>query len=183
MITELLIDIMLFTLLVILGVAITRLSDLFMLAILASLFSLVAACLYVTMDAVDVAFTEAAVGSGVSTLLFMSAIALTTNQAAIKEKLCLSKLFIVVLTGLLLMYGISDIPAFGDGSSPVHQYLSSRYITESPAEIGVPNMVTSILASYRGYDTMGEVAVIFTAGIGVLILLGHGRHRRKQEDM
>lgn len=183
MITELLINIILFTLLVVLGVALIRLNNLFMLTILASMFSLVVACLYVTMDAVDVAFTEAAVGSGISTLLFMSAISLTTNQAAIKEKLYLSKLFIVILTGSLLIYGVSDLPAFGDGSAPVHQYLSDRYIIESPTEIGIPNMVTSILASYRGYDTMGEVAVIFTAGIAVLILLGGGMYRRKREDL
>jgi len=73
-----------------------------------------------------------------------------------------------------LMFGVSDIPKFGDGSAPAHQYLSDRYINQSPQEIGVPNMVTSVLASYRGYDTMGEVTVIFTAGIAVLMLLGRG---------
>ncbi len=39
-------------------------------------------------------------------------------------------------------------------------------------------MVTSVLASYRGYDTMGELAVIFTAGVGVILLLGFARKRR-----
>ena len=72
------------------------------------------------------------------------------------------------------MFGVSDIPEFGDSSAPAHQYLSDRYINKSPQEIGIPNMVTSILASYRGYDTMGEVTVIFTAGIAVLMLLGRG---------
>ena len=38
-------------------------------------------------------------------------------------------------------------------------------------------MVTSVLASYRGYDTLGEVVVIFTAGVGVLVILGRGRRR------
>ena len=52
-----------------------------------------------------------------------------------------------------------------------------RYIQDSPKETGLPNMVTSVLASYRGYDTLGEVVVIFTAGIGVLIILGRGRRR------
>ena len=42
----------------------------------------------------------------------------------------------------------------------------------------VPNVVTSVLADYRGYDTLGETTVIFTAGIGVLLLL-KGRRRRR----
>jgi multicomponent Na+:H+ antiporter subunit B len=50
-------------------------------------------------------------------------------------------------------------------------------------EIGVANTVTAVLASYRGYDTLGEVTVIFTAGIGVLLLIGERlRRRRKRED-
>ena len=35
----------------------------------------------------------------------------------------------------------------------------------------MPNVVTSVLADYRGYDTLGETTVIFTAGIGVMLLL------------
>ena len=41
-------------------------------------------------------------------------------------------------------------------------------------EIGLPNVVTSVLASYRGYDTLGETYVIFTAAAGVLAILGRG---------
>ena len=36
----------------------------------------------------------------------------------------------------------------------------------------MPNLVTAVLASYRGFDTLGEVTVVLTAGIGVLLLLG-----------
>jgi multicomponent Na+:H+ antiporter subunit B len=55
--------------------------------------------------------------------------------------------------------------------------VAPRYIEESGDEIGVPNIVTSVLASYRGYDTLGEVTVIFTAACGVLVLLGRSRRR------
>ena len=95
-----------------------------------------------------------------------------------KEKLSMPAFIVVLLTGTFLMFGVSDIPKFGDSSAPAHQYLSDRYVNKSPNEIGVPNMVTSVLASYRGYDTMGEVTVIFTAGIAVLMLLGRGFRRR-----
>ena len=54
-----------------------------------------------------------------------------------------------------------------------HQYTSiSLVILENTLnDTGVINTVTAILASYRGFDTMGEVVVIFTAGVGVLCLL------------
>jgi multicomponent Na+:H+ antiporter subunit B len=74
------------------------------------------------------------------------------------------------------------MPRYGDPSAPVHEHVAPRYINDSPAEIGIPNMVTSVLASYRGYDTLGETTVIFTAGIGVLLLLGGYRNRKRQED-
>ena len=45
------------------------------------------------------------------------------------------------------------------------------YLARSVAETGIPNVVTSVLASYRGFDTLGETTVIFTAGIAVLMLL------------
>ena len=63
------------------------------------------------------------------------------------------------------------MPHLGDPNAPVHQHVAPRYIAESPEEIGIPNMVTSVLASYRGYDTLGEVTVIFTAGLGRALAL------------
>jgi multicomponent Na+:H+ antiporter subunit B len=56
------------------------------------------------------------------------------------------------------------------------------YIDGSENDIGVPNIVTSVLASYRGYDTLGETAVIFTAGIGVMLLLGRRREEDEEDD-
>ena len=47
-----------------------------------------------------------------------------------------------------------------------------QYMTASVHDIDVPNVVTAVLASYRGYDTMAETVVIFMAGLGVLLLLG-----------
>ena len=80
------------------------------------------------------------------------------------------------------MFATFDMPAFGEPLAPIHMHVAPRYLLESMAEIGVPNAVTSVLASYRGYDTMGEVTVIFTAGVGVLALLGRGR-RAPTEDV
>lgn len=156
--------------------------NLFATVILTGIFSLTSACLLVTMDAVDVAFTEASVGAGIATLLFLSALALTTSEEVKPTKLSFLSFFIVLITGAILIYGTIDIPTFGNGSSPVHQHIAERYIKTSPVEVGVPNMVTSVLASYRGYDTLGETTVIFTAGIGVLILLGRSRSNNRKTE-
>ena len=59
--------------------------------------------------------------------------------------------------------------AAGDPEAPAHRHVADRYIADAPRETGVPNIVTVVLASYRGFDTLGEVMVIFTAGIGVLL--------------
>ena len=88
----------------------------------------------------------------------------------------------VLVTGAALIYGTLDMPRLGDPDAPTNLHVAPRYIEDSPQEIGVPNLVTAVLASYRGYDTLGETAVIFTAGIGVIILLGSARRRRWQPD-
>jgi multicomponent Na+:H+ antiporter subunit B len=89
-------------------------------------------------------------------------------------------LLVVVVTGAALIYGTLDMPHFGDPDAPVHQHVAPRYLEKSPDEIGIPNVVTGVLASYRGYDTLGELTVIFTAGVGVLALLGIRRRRQDE---
>ena len=84
---------------------------------------------------------------------------------------------VVVITGAILLYGTLDMPVYGDPDNPIHHHVAPRYLEESEHEIGVPNVVTSVLASYRGYDTLGETTVVFTAAIGVMILLSALRRR------
>ena len=86
-------------------------------------------------------------------------------------------LLVVTITGRALVYGTLDMPAFGDPQAPAHLHVAPRYIEQGLMETGVPNLVTAVLASYRGFDTLGEVTVIFTAGIGVLLLLDGGDGR------
>lgn len=141
-------------------------------------FSLLSSCIFMVLDAVDVAFTEAAVGAGVSTIFFLAAIAIVgrTSKPAKKQKLLLP-LAVVVCTGAVLIYATFDMPYFGAPDAPIHQHVAPRYLLESAHEVGPPNVVTSVLASYRGYDTFGEVGVVFTAFIGVFLLLGAGTRR------
>ena len=160
------------------------LRDLFAMAMILGLYSLLSATLFVVLDAVDVAFTEAAVGAGISTILMIATLALTTTREERPPRhSVLLPVLVVVATGAALVYGTLDMPHWGDPQAPIHQHVAPRYIEASGQEVGVPNIVTSVLASYRGYDTLGEVTVIFTAGIGVLILLGiRGRRDKEEKD-
>ena len=86
-------------------------------------------------------------------------------------------LAIVLATGAVLFYGTLDMPHFEDPNAPIHKYPNPSYVVRTPQETGVPNVVTAVLAGFRGYDTFGETTVIFTAGLGVLLLL-RGRRRK-----
>ncbi len=88
-------------------------------------------------------------------------------------------LFVVLITGLALAYGTIDMPNFGDPQAPANHHVAPRYIEKTHEETGVDNMVTSVLASYRGYDTFGETTVIFTAGICVILLLRENKNKKK----
>lgn len=80
-------------------------------------------------------------------------------------------LIAVILTGAVLIYSTVDMPDWGDPNSPASLHVSPRYIEKTIEEAATPNAVTAVLADYRGYDTLGETVVIFTAGIVCLMLL------------
>ncbi len=148
------------------------LTDLFAVVMLFGVYSLLTATLFMDLDAVDVAFTEAAVGAGVTTVLMLSSLHLTKRWEALPRRNPLLALLAVGVTGAALVYAVLDAPLLGDPSAPVHQHVTPRFIEQGLAEVGMPNLVTAVLASYRGYDTFGETVVIFTAGLAVLLLLG-----------
>ena len=178
-----LIDISLLAFLAITAIAVIRIRNLFVIIMLFGIFSLHSAGLFVVMDAADVAFTEAAVGAGISTVLMLGTLALTKKHEEKKPAHpARLPLLVVLITGVALVYGMSDIAAFGDPQAPAHQHVKPRYIEHSIEETGVANTVTAVLASYRGYDTLGEVTVIFTAGIGVLLLIGGRVLRRPKKS-
>ena len=167
-----LIDILLLTFMGATAITILWLRSLFAVVMLSGIYSLLAASMFVALDAVDVAFTEAAVGAGISTVLMMATIALTGEKERSPAHMPLLSLVVVLITGAALIYATFDMPAFGAADAPVNLHVAPRYLNESFGEVGLPNVVTSVLASYRGYDTLGEVTVIFTAAVAVMMLLG-----------
>ena len=160
--------------------AIVRLRNLFAVVMLGGIYSLLAASIFVVLDAVDVAFTEAAVGAGIATVLFLGTLALTTQTEKPPRHSQIIPLFVVVVTGAALIWGSLDMVRYGDPQAPIQTHVAPRYLAEAEFKTGVPNVVTAVLASYRGYDTLGEVTVIFTAGIGVIMLLGSWRRGRRE---
>ena len=159
------------------ALALLRLRNLFAVAMLAGIYSLLSAGLFTVLDAVDVAFTEAAVGAGISTILVLGTLALVGHEQKKPTRSSVIPLLVVLLTGSVLVFGTLDMPPYGDPANPVHHHVAPHYLEESEHEIDIPNVVTSVLASYRGYDTMGETTVIFTAMVGVLLLMGGVRRR------
>ncbi|MFT5594521.1 MAG: multicomponent Na+:H+ antiporter subunit B [Oceanicoccus sp.] len=174
-----LIDLVLLGMLAITALRVIFLKDLFAVVMLFGIYSFLSALIFVSLDAVDVAFTEASVGAGISTVLMLGTLALTERTEKESKHSSVLPLLVVVVTGAALIYGTLDMPPFGHADNPIHEHVAPRYIEESPKEVGLPNMVTSVLASYRGFDTLGETVVVFSAMIGVLALLGVAR---REED-
>lgn len=196
----LLLDVFLLVLVATTAIAVISVRSLLSATILAGIYSLLMALVWTNMHALDVAFTEAAVGAGISTVLLLGALVLTKRFSKPEPKLHVPAAIVCVVTGLLLIYGTLDMPKFGDPDAPIHTYRVPELVnqtvrkheTAAPRDKGhaheghpdddfnghVPNTVTSLLAAYRGYDTMFETTVIFVAGVSLLLLL---RRRREGE--
>lgn len=232
MLEFLIIDAILLVLVIMTAVAIVEVRSLFSAVMLSGIYSLLMAIVWVNMDAVDVAFTEAAVGAGISTILLVGTLVMVGTQETVRKRIHWPALVSCLLVGAALIYGTLDMPKFGDPNSPVQQnVVASGYINQDVqkhpegksgqeaavlaehddahhktgnhendmAEMEatqhekdvhdyehhdyfhghVPNQVTSVIVTYRAFDTMFETAVIFTAGLGMIMLL-RGRRGNPQ---
>lgn len=162
-------------------VVLARSRNLFTVVVLAGIYSFLMATVMVALDAVDVGMTEASVGAGISTVLLLGALHLCKSEEAKPLHGPWLPLAVAATTAGLLVFGTLDLPVFSDPTAPIHTHVVPRYLNEVMRETGVPNVVTAVLASYRGYDTLGEVTVVFTAGIGIIALLRR-RHDSKPKQ-
>lgn len=184
--TEVFINAVLLSLLVVVTLAIIVQRSLFAVVLLAGAYSFLIASVLIVLDAVDVAMTEAAVGAGISTVVLLATLQLTRSREYPKPRVEVLPLAATLITAAALIWGTWALPRFGESLAPIHQHTTPEYIAAAEAHLIAPNIVTAVLADYRGYDTMGETTVIFTAGIGVMLLLrgrrpkapkpGGGRH-------
>jgi multicomponent Na+:H+ antiporter subunit B len=159
--------------------ALIRTRNLFAVVVLSGVYSFLMATALVALDAVDVAMTEAAVGAGVSTVLLLGALHLCKSEEAKPAHRPWLPLALSLATGALLIYGALGLPDFADPAAPIHQHVAPRYLQN---EVDVPNVVTAVLASFRGYDTLGETTVVFTAGAGIIALLRRRQKKRGGDE-
>ncbi|MFV1958657.1 MAG: DUF4040 domain-containing protein [Planctomycetota bacterium] len=198
-------DDLILVILVGLALAAVRVRDLLGAVAALGAYSLMMAVLWCRMNAVDVAFTEASVGAGISTVLMLAAVWRVGRRerpvgprpdGAGRAVSRTGAILVVLVTGAALLYGAQDMPVVGDAEAPanVHPLVVKHYLEKSAGhdgEVGPPNVVTSVLGDYRGYDTLGETVVIFTGGLCVVLLLrlaqragprdeGEGRERLRR---
>lgn len=159
--------------------ALARTRNLFTAVVLSGVYSFLMATVMLTLDAVDVAMTEAAVGAGLSTVLLLGALHLCKSEEAKPMHRPWLPLAVSASTAVLLIYGAMGLPDFADPMAPIHQHVAPRYLQN---EVDVPNVVTAVLASFRGYDTLGETTVVFTAGAGIIALLRRRKQKRNPDE-
>jgi multicomponent Na+:H+ antiporter subunit B len=146
--------------------------------VIMSIFSLLISICYLFMDAPDVAMTEVALGACLSTCVLLNLVKIFGEDVGgnvSKSRFILAIILCVLFVGLLI-YASLDLPLYGDANTPVQTYLTKYYIANTAGDTGVTSMVAAILASYRGYDTLGETSVILVAGLAVVLILA----RRKE---
>ena len=165
-------------LLILLAVTLTivGMRNLFGVVVLGTIYSFVMATIMVALDAPDVAMTEAAVGAGISTVVLLGTLYLTKTEEYPVRRHLWAPLLVAAATAAALIYGTLDLPLFGSGESAPHAHVAPYYISQTPEDIDIPNVVTAVLSSYRSFDTLGEVTVVFIGGLGVMMLLS-GRRR------
>lgn len=174
------INMILLTLMAIVTIGVIRVRYLFAVVILGGIYSFLMASVLIVLDGVDVAMTEASVGAGVATVLMLAALYLTKTEESPPVHSFALPLFVAIVVGAALVYGTLDLPPFGMADTPVNTHVAPTYLAEAVEKTTVPNVVTAVLADYRSFDTFGEVIVVFTAGIGVLLLFkGHFKRRSK----
>ncbi|HBT21844.1 MAG TPA: sodium:proton antiporter [Verrucomicrobiales bacterium] len=159
---------------VLFGVTALTMQNLMSAAIVFGAYSFLMCLIWTAMGAVDVAFTEAAVGAGVSTVFIVATIYNTGASAKPRKPRVGFKLFagaVAVATGAFLLSALPDFPAWGDPQSPVNSTVAPYYIENTIRDAHVPNIVTTVLADYRGFDTLLETAVVFIACIAIYSIL------------
>ena len=176
-------DIISLTLILLCAVLALFIRDLMGSVIVFGAYSFLMCVVWACNGAIDVAFTEATVGAGVGTVFLVSTIYSTTRVDTFKKNRLLKQLFmfaVVCVVGVLLLKTVTDLPQWGDANSPANTHLSSYYIENSIDQTHVPNVVTSVLADYRGFDTMFETCVVFVAFIGIFSLLRIRKSKAKK---
>ena len=170
------IDIILLLVLIATAVLSLLARDLLAAVALLAAYSLFAALLFAGLHALDVALVEAALGAGLTGVMLIAAILLTTRTSEQRPPRRVQVLVPVAIGSfvVVMLFASTGLPDRGDPLSPAQQGVSQAFIEGSLPETQTPNVVTAILADYRSMDTLGETLVILTAALAAALVL----HRR-----
>jgi multicomponent Na+:H+ antiporter subunit B len=161
-------DLVLFLILITTAVLALVVEDLLAAVALLSAYSLFAALLFAGVLAIDVALVEAALGAGLTGVLFIATILATTRRDPRRRLVVIPAIGAFVL---LMLFASGGLPDRGDPQAPAQTGVSTHYLANSLAETQTPNVVTAILADYRSQDTLGETLVILTAALAASVVL------------
>lgn len=156
-------------------------------------YSLVMSILWILIKSPDLAITEAAVGAGITSLLFyitlrdvgelVSTTKVKKRKKSKKTESNLAYNFFSILFTLgivsILLYTISFLPEQGGFNVPALNEVFDRYVSSGVEETGAINIVAAVILDYRAFDTFGEATMLFTATMGVVSLL----RKKKDEDL
>jgi multicomponent Na+:H+ antiporter subunit B len=178
-------DILILLMMVICSVTALVLGGLLSSAIVTGVYSFLTCLIWTHMMAVDVAFTEAAVGAAISTVIFLGSAqyidrwikADRPKEQGIKQV----TLVVTVICAVMMLTAASDLPDWADPASPASTHVSPGYIEQGYHETATPNVVTAVLADYRSYDTMFEAVVVFAAALVVMVVLRRTAHEHHRE--
>jgi len=167
------INIVLIVFIIVAGTSALFVVELISATFLLSCFSFFMAVLWAVLQAPDVSFTEAMVGAGASTIFLL--LALFGSRHTVKpfrwNWTATAALLVTVALGALFIWGSWDLPAFGSDVSAPNAYLSPYYLDNAYHDTKTPNSVTAVVVDYRGFDTLIEATVIFTAGVACLLIM------------
>jgi multicomponent Na+:H+ antiporter subunit B len=157
----------------IVSISLIIIKDTLSVVVIFGLISILSTLFYVFNLAPDVAITEAAVGSAISTIFFIMTIAVQ-NKIPNKKNNKIVIIMIAILCFILfliLVYLTIKLQKYGNSNNIIHGTISQYYIANTGKNFGIPNIVTAILGGYRGLDTLFETTVIFAAAMGARSIL------------
>ncbi len=137
---------------------------------------------FLLLKAPDLAIVQIVVET--ITLIIIVAVVLDSSREELKEKASIKVqgisyvntryvvniIAVVVFTGLLLFFFSESIDVLAPFGEHVTR-MSTAYIENAAEQTGSANLVTGVLFDFRGYDTLGEATILFTAVIGILTIL------------
>ncbi len=174
-----LVDVLIFAVLIVTAVLALRVRDLLTAVALLASYSLFVALLFTGIQALDVALVEAALGAGLTGVMLVAAIMVTTRHSTARERPNHRFVVLALVAAFLglMLYSSTGLPDRGDPTAPTRTGIAEYYLEHSMRDTETPNVVTALLADYRSLDTLGETLVILTAALAVALVLS----RREDE--